>query len=214
MTQAICEARKDASSASSFRTAVKPVLEVKTCATCPYFDNFQESNGAASEGSKVVEDDDMGAYALRWCKLFDHQAREYHEITNDCITSSDFVVSHELEDNLDLFPNVDFEELDAFPTKKLEDELDQPYSEYQEGSIVKVIDKDERHEEWGIFKIVECKYNKSLCDNTESYLNEAAWYFRLAGNDDATTINKSLWVREDEICHFDMSHNICTDDIF
>lgn len=78
-------------------TAVKPAVEVKTCATCPHFDNFHEKNGRG------------------WCNQFNHFCREHYEITSDCITSSDLVVNHELEDNLDLFPNVDFEELDAFP---------------------------------------------------------------------------------------------------
>jgi hypothetical protein len=38
----------------------------ETCAACPYFDNFHERGGRG------------------WCKLFDLQAREHHEMTNDC----------------------------------------------------------------------------------------------------------------------------------
>ena len=99
-------------------------------------------------------------------------------MTNDCVISSDLAVSHQFKDNLALFPNVDFEELETFPTEELKDELDQPHAEYQVGSVVKIIDKDEHHEEWGVFEIIECKYNESLYRYTESYLNEAAWYFR------------------------------------
>lgn len=177
-------------------TVVKPASQANTCSSCLHFDNFHESN---SRG---------------WCELFNHQARAHHEQTNDCITSSDLIISHELEDNLVTFPDVDVEELNAFPDEEAESELDKPYSEYQKGSIVKVIDKNEHHTEWGIFEIIECKYNESLYRSSESYLNEAAWYFRLASIYDASTINKSLWIREDEICHFNMSHNVCTEDIF
>jgi len=177
-------------------TAVKPAVEVKNCATCPYFDNFHEANGRG------------------WCKLFDHQAREHHEITNDCIVSSDLAVSVELEDNLDIFPNINIEELEAFPTEEIIDEADKPHAEYEVGSIVKVIDKDEDHTEWGVFEVIECMYNKNLYDSTENYLNQAEWYYRLASHDDASAISKSLWVAENEICHFDMSHNVCTEDIF
>ena len=178
-------------------TAVKPVVE-QTCSTCPYFQNFNESNGRG------------------WCQLFDHQAREYHQQTNDCIISSDLEISHELEDNLALFPEVEFDEIEvaAFPTEEIIDEADLPHSEYQVGSIVKVIDSDEHHTEWAVFEVIDCKYNHNLYNSTESYLNESQWYFRLASNDDASTISKSLWVAENEICHFDQSHLISTQDIF
>ena len=187
------------------------LVEVKTCSTCPYFDNFHESNGRG------------------WCKLFDHQAREHHEITNDCIVSSDLAVSVELEDNLDIFPNINIEELEAFPTEEIIDEADKPRSEYEVGSIVKVIDADEDHTEWGVFEVIECMYNKNLYDSPENYLNQAELYYRLSSYQDANTmplceavsfradnfgIDKSLWVGSNEICHFDMSWNVCTDDIF
>ncbi|MGB5634935.1 MAG: hypothetical protein WBM44_15185 [Waterburya sp.] len=176
----------------TYATAVKPV-EAKTCSTCPYFNNFQEPNGRG------------------WCKLFDHQARKHHQQTLDCISSSDLEISHELEDNLDIFSNV---ELDAFPTEEIEDEADQPHSEYEIGSIVKVIDPEEHHEEWAVFEVIDCKYNTGLYRHLESYLNQSQWYFRLASYNDTTSLSKSLWVAETEICHFDQSHLICTQDIF
>ena len=120
-------------------------------------------------------------------------------------------ISHELADNLALFTNID---LDPFPTEEIEDELDKPYSEYEVGNIVKVIDADEDHQEWAVFEIIERKHNKHLYRSTDSYLNEAEWYFRLASSDNSTTISPSLWVREDEICFFNQSHNICTTEIF
>lgn len=185
------------------QTVLTKTVEVETCAACPYFDNFHESNGRG------------------WCKLFDHQAREHHEITNDCIVSSDLAVFHELEDNLDIFSNIDLEELEVFPSEVPEDELDKFHSEYEVGSIVKVIDADEDHTEWGIFEVIECMYNKNLYNSTDNYLNQAEWYYRLSSYQDGNTmrsknfgIDKSLWVAENEICHFDMSWNVCTDDIF
>ena len=118
MTQTICEA-------VSFRTVIKPTSQAKTCSTCPHFDNFHELSKRG------------------WCQLFNHQAREHHQVTNDCINSSTSewnkpnqvrrflasksVISHELEDNLALFPNVNFEGLPGIsPPEELEDELDQP----------------------------------------------------------------------------------------
>ena len=123
-----------------------------------------------------------------WCNLFDCPSRTYHQKTNDCRINEE--------------------------SKEREDNIDKRNSEYQIGSIVKVIDPDEHHNEWAVFEVVECKYNGSLYHSSESYLNSAHWYYRLASNDDASTISKSLWVAENEICHFDMSHNVCTEDIF
>ena len=110
-------------------TATKPIIGIRTCSTCPHFNSFNEINGRG------------------WCNQFNHQAREYHEETNDCLISSEPVISHDLEDNLDLFPGIDFDELEAFPTEEIKDELDKPHSEYQVGSIIKVIDKDEHYTE-------------------------------------------------------------------
>ena len=78
------------------------LVEVKTCSNCLHFNNFHKSNGRG------------------WCQLFDRQAREHHEITNDCITSSDLTISYELEDNLDVFPDINLEELEAFPSEVIE----------------------------------------------------------------------------------------------
>ena len=97
-------------------TAIHPVSKTETCSTCPYFNNYIETNGKG------------------WCNLFDHQARKHHRITNDCVISSDLAISYELENNLSIFPNVNLDELEAFPTEEIEDELDKPYSEYEVGS--------------------------------------------------------------------------------
>ncbi|HEY9768488.1 MAG TPA: hypothetical protein V6C71_08235 [Coleofasciculaceae cyanobacterium] len=110
----------------------------------------------------------------------------------------------------------------VFTTEPLESVDDQPHSLYKVGSLVKVIDPAENHTKWAVFEVAECKYNQSLYRNTESYLNEPQWYYRLVSNVDASTISKLLWVREDEICpkgyrfayQFDMAHNICTQYIF
>ncbi len=128
-----------------------------------------------------------------WCHLFKHQAKTFHRQTNDCLLNS---------------------QAEEMAMLKIEDELDSTRSPYKVGSIVKVIDPAEDHIDWAVFEVVECKYNPTLYRNTESYLNEPQWYYRLVSNVDASTISKSLWVREDEICHFDISHLISTDDIF
>ncbi|MEL6987512.1 MAG: hypothetical protein AAGK97_06740 [Bacteroidota bacterium] len=189
-------------------TAVELAVEVKTCSNCPYFQNHNEPEYLETDKESATKNPRFGC---GWCGLFDHQAKIHHEQTQDCINSSDLQVTHEKEDNLRLFPNLDS---DAFPTKEVINEADLPHTEYQVGSVVKVIDPDEHHTEWAVFEVIECKHNKGLYRNTETYLNETSWYFRLASHDDATIINEDLWVREDEICHFEQSHLICTEEIF
>lgn len=183
-------------------TASAPAVEKGTCSTCPHFDNFHEKN-------------DRG-----WCQLFNHQAREHHEITNDCINSSDLVVSQELKDNAEcaeaLFTNINHEELQAFPPEEIEEEIDKPYSPYQVGSVVKIIDAEEHYTEWAVFEVVECRYNKYIHNphNPEAYITHVEWFYRLCSQNDSCALDKSLWVAQNEICDFDMSHNVCTEEIF
>ena len=179
-------------------TVVKPAIEVKTCSCCPHFNNFHEPNGRG------------------WCELFNGYVREKHEETEGCINSSDLLVSHELEDNLALFPDIDFKKLKAFPTEEIESELDKPHSEYEIGSVVKVIDAESDHTKWAVFEVVECLHNKYIHNpnNPEAYLNHVDWSYRLVSIDDSYASDKSLWVAQNEICHFDLSHIICTEEIF
>lgn len=267
----------------------KLLTQRNTCFTCPNFSNFHESNGRG------------------WCELFDHQARAHHEMTNDCVVSSQtliqqreissvidtkgekelitiefatnihpdeteysyqhpqFVFGNEVEiKGSFIYPTITYKvcalELlenktpsgkllyqpswkykisdgqqtywkdetalvlagdsrqikttPVFTTEPLESVDDQPHSPYKVGSLVKVIDPAEDHTEWPVFEVVECKHNQSLYRSTESYLNEPQWYYRLVSHVDASSISKSLWVREDEICQFDMAHNISTQYIF
>lgn len=173
--------------------AEKPTVRTLTCAQCPHFNNYHDPMGRG------------------WCKLFDHQAREHHQQTNDCVVSSDPEFSHELEDNLSIFSNID---LDAFPTEEPESELDKPYSEYQVGSIVKVIDPTEHHSEWATFVIIGRQYNHELYRSTKAYLSETAWYYWLVIPNYESTYAEPLWVAENEICLFDEAHLISTEDIF
>ena len=277
------------------QTAVTPV---NTCFICPNFNNLNESNGRG------------------WCELFNYQAREHHEMTNDCIVSSETAIQQRETSaininrereliTIEFAPDIHPEEteysyehpqfvfgdrvflVNSFPKdeyivcglelmesktpsakllnqpfwkykisngkvsywkdetalvrckehqaktldrqtndcilnspveeiaiQKIEDELDLTHSDYKVGNFVKVIDPAEDHTEWAVFEIVGCKHNESLYRSTESYPNESQWYYRLVSHVDSSTISKSLWVREDEICQFDIAHNICTEDIF
>ena len=184
-------------------TIVQPALQTQTCSSCPHFNNFHEPGGRG------------------WCNLFDRQAREHHQVTDDCIHSSELVISHELEDNLAFFPNVNLEELQAFPTGEIIDEADKPHAKYQVGSIVKIIDKDEGYTEWATFEVLECMHNENLYSSTETYLHQSEWYYRLSSHVDGNTtpstnwaVDKSLWVAENEICDFDLAQNICTEEVF
>lgn len=55
--------------------AEKTTVQTFTCSQCPHFNDFNESN---SRG---------------WCELFNHQAKQHHEQTNDCITTSSKIAS-------------------------------------------------------------------------------------------------------------------------
>jgi hypothetical protein len=63
-------------------TVVKP-SESKTCSTCPHFHNYKESNGRG------------------WCDLFNHQARQQHEQTNDCVLSESLENEQEISNDND-----------------------------------------------------------------------------------------------------------------
>ena len=198
-------------------TVVQPVSQAKTCLSCPHFNNFFESKYIEVDSQTISNPQ----YQKGWCELFNRQAWENHEETQDCINSSKSIFSHELQDNLALFPNVNFEELEAFPSEEIIDEADLPHAEYQVGSIVKIIDADEDYREWAIFEVIECLHNTNLHNSTETYLNQSQWYYRLCSYTDGNTmpsknfaLDKFLWVAENEICDFDMAHNVCTEDVF
>ena len=91
------------------------------------------------------------------------------------------------------------------------DEVDLPHAEYEIGSIVKVIDPEEQHTEWAVFEIVERRYNSRCFRSTEAYLSETQWYYQLSSHQNSDRI---LWARENDICAFDMSHNVCTQEVF
>ena len=127
------------------------------------------------------------AYSKGWCELFDRNTKSHHLKTDDCFYSSQ--------------------------TIEEESESNQLNSPYQVGSIVKVIDEHENHEQWAVFEIVEQKHNPKLYQSTESYLSQTEWYYRLE-NVDGRTPYSPIWVMENEICHFDQSSNVCTEEVF
>ena len=81
-------------------TAVQPA-ETKTCSQCKFFNNYMDSRGCG------------------WCLLFEKQAREHHQQTNDCLLNSQTSTA-EAEDNLATFSNVNLDELEAFPKEVIE----------------------------------------------------------------------------------------------
>ncbi|WP_106238436.1 hypothetical protein [Pleurocapsa sp. CCALA 161] len=77
--------------------------------------------------------------------------------------------------------------------------------------------------------IIGRQYNHELYRSTEAYLSEAAasrinlsgnptrrglWYYWLINPSYESTYDERLWVAEDQICLFDESHLISTEDIF
>lgn len=199
-------------------TLYKPASALKICANCPFFQTHNEPEYLVDKKGKQFNNPRRGC---GWCNLFNQSAKEHHEMTQTCVSSGSLdvkedktVVTHELEENLTFFPEVEFDELEAFPTQLIEDEADQSHSEYQVGSVVKVVDKDEHHSEWGVFEVVKVRQNLNLYSNPELYLNGSPWHYLLSSKDTAQKLD-GVWVREDEICNFNESHLICAnDDIF
>jgi hypothetical protein len=93
------------------------------------------------------------------------------------------------------------------------DPLDAPRPRFAIESRVKVIDPDEHHTEWAAFVVIGRRYNHDLYRSTEAYLSEPAWYYQLVSVNYGPTF-KPLWVVENDLCLFNESHLISTEDIF
>ena len=93
----------------------------------------------------------------------------------------------------------------------IEPEEDLPHSEFDDGSIVKVIDREEEHTEWSSFVVIGKKLNQHRFRSTQSFLNEPNWYYLLTS---PARTQHQFWVAENEICHAHQSELIETADIF
>ena len=126
------------------------------------------------------------------CKYHDQVVFEHHQSTYECISalikeSTDHLKTYELPEDL-------------------------PYSEFEPGQIVKVIDeKEDNHNEWASFVVVTKIINSNRFKSTGSYL-EPDWLFLLSSLD--TNGGEMFWVGENEICHPEQSHIIDTADVF
>jgi hypothetical protein len=94
------------------------------------------------------------------------------------------------------------------------DPLDTPHPRFAIESRVKVIDSQEHHSEWATFVVIGRRYNHNLHRSTEAYLSEPDWYYQLVSVSYNPTF-EPLWVAGNELCLFDESHLISTDeDVF
>jgi hypothetical protein len=93
------------------------------------------------------------------------------------------------------------------------DPLDTPHPRFAIESRVKVIDSQEHHSEWATFVVISRRYNHNLHRSTEAYLSEPDWYYQLVSVSYNPTF-EPLWVAENDLCLFDESHLICTEDVF
>ena len=92
------------------------------------------------------------------CKYHDQVVFEHHESTDECISAL------ETESNKYL--------------QSYEQPEDIPYSEFEPGQKVKVIDEGEdNHDEWSSFVVITKVINPNRFSSTESYLNQPNWYF-------------------------------------
>ena len=126
------------------------------------------------------------------CKYHDQVVFEHHQSTAECIyalekKSNQHLQSYELPEDI-------------------------PYSEFEPGQKVKVIDEGEDHTEWSSFVVVTKVINPNRFSSITSYLNQPDWYYLLASLDRPNT--NMIWVAENEICHASQSELIETADIF
>ena len=127
------------------------------------------------------------------CKYHDQITFEHHQSTNECISaleraSDKYLQSFELPEDI-------------------------PYSEFQPGQKVKVIDEGEdNHDEWSSFVVITKVINPNRFSSIQAYLSEPDWNYLIASPDRPT--QHQFWVSENEICHVDQAHLIETADIF
>jgi hypothetical protein len=170
-----------------------------TCSLCPHFNDYQESNGRG------------------WCNLFAVAARKHHLRTNDCDLHSD-------SDPIDA-PH------SRFAIESLVKIID-PQEHHTEWATFTVIARKYNTQRSALEYTTrvqrEASYSKRdlLYRSTESYLNESEWSYQLApttyavecdgygvGSSNPKT-RHPFWVAENDICAFDESHLISTEDIF
>ena len=126
------------------------------------------------------------------CKYHDQVVFEHHQSTDECISALEKKSNQHLQ--------------------SYEQPEDIPYSEFQPGQKVKVIDEGEDHTEWSSFVVVTKVINPNRFSSITSYLNQPDWYYLLASLDRANS--NMFWVAEDEICHVNQAHLIDTSEPF
>ena len=135
-----------------------------------------------------------------WCHCFNNQSRTDHKMTGDCI----------LNGSLDTPENATLTEVIELDRDGYSIEADSS-STFQVGSIVKIIDEEEHYSEWGVFEVVKVALNQEHFSDHKSYLNTDKWYYLLISYQQG---DRAIWVGDSEICAADMSHHICTEEIF
>ncbi len=128
-----------------------------------------------------------------------------NEAVKALLASFQPVESKDYRSQIEQEPNQDFQ--------PIEPEEDLPPAEFDDGSIVKVIDEGEEHTEWSSFVVIGKKLNQQRFRSTQSFLNEPDWYYLLTSTSPARTQHQ-FWVAEHEICHAHQSELIETAEIF
>ena len=126
-----------------------------------------------------------------FCKYHDQVVFEHHQSTDECI----YALEKKSNQHLQTY----------------EQSEDIPYSEFEPGQKVKVIDEGEDHTEWSSFVVVTKVINPNRFSSTGSYL-EPDWLFLLSSLDQDG--GEKFWVSENKICHPEQSHIIDTSEVF
>ena len=124
------------------------------------------------------------------CKYHDQVTFEHHQSTDECIYALEKKSNQHLQ--------------------SYEQAEDIPYSEFEPGQKVKVIDDQEDHTEWASFVVITKIINVDRFNSHSSYL-EPDWYYLIASVDRPT--QHQFWVAENEICHVEQSRLIETAEV-
>ncbi len=111
------------------------------------------------------------------CKYHDQVVFEHHQSTDECISA----LKRESDKHLQ--------------TYELPEDI--PYSEFEAGQKVKVIDDREKHTEWASFVVITKVINPNRFSSTESYLNQPNWFYLLSSLD--RNDGEIFWVAENEM---------------
>ena len=184
-----------------YQASLKPVIN-----GFPGRDVYKQLPELGYERIGYVSQNLVGWFALNHHGLpVAERYKSQNEAVKALLESFQLVESEDYPSRSEQEPTQDFQ--------PIEPEEDLPHAEFDDGSIVKVIDREEEHTEWSSFVVIGKKLNQHRFRSTQAYLNEPDWYYLLTSTSPARTQHQ-FWVGENKICHAHQSHLIETAEVF